>query len=87
MRGTTVAVGSLTSCVSSVSGYEGVFDLSGNVQEWEDSCSTQSGECYARGGSWASLDEYCAYDVECRNNRRYSRDSTSQYRGFRCCSL
>ncbi len=35
----TVAVGSLASCVTSEVGYAGVYDLSGNVWEWEDSCS------------------------------------------------
>ena len=31
-----VPVGSLSGCASSAAGYAGVFDLTGNVAEWED---------------------------------------------------
>jgi hypothetical protein len=37
VAGTTVETGSLSTCQPSVSGYAGVYDLSGNVWEWEDS--------------------------------------------------
>jgi len=40
-------------------GYDGVFDLSGNVSEWEDSCTDTKGlgdQCVYRGGSWVDAD-------------------------------
>jgi sulfatase modifying factor 1 len=49
-----VAVGTMTQCQSTISGYTGVYDLSGNVWEWEDSCNDttgQSDQCRLRGGS------------------------------------
>ena len=52
--GNTTTVGSLPNCVTSAPGYAGVYDLSGNVIEWEDSCDETAGEdanCRLRGGS------------------------------------
>ena len=37
--GLTLMGGSLEGCASTESGYQGVYDMSGNVDEWEDSCS------------------------------------------------
>jgi sulfatase modifying factor 1 len=42
-----------------VGGYTGLFDMSGNVHEWEDSCSANTGasdDCLIRGGSIDNLD-------------------------------
>jgi sulfatase modifying factor 1 len=49
----TMAVGTCPDCTSTDSGYTGVYDLSGNVWEWEDSCNGASDEqdsCRVRGG-------------------------------------
>lgn len=49
-------VASLPACTG---GYAGLFDLSGNVAEWEDSCSGNAGandNCLIRGGSIDDLD-------------------------------
>ena len=50
----TVAVGSLANCLTSTSGYAGVYDLSGNVWEWEDRCkgTGQSASCGVNGGAY-----------------------------------
>jgi len=61
---TTTVVASLTGCQAPVP-YSGVYDLSGNVSEWEDSCDTtrQSGNCLIRGGAFNYSGSYltCGY--------------------------
>ena len=73
-------VGSLSTCQS----YPGLYDMSGNVSEWEDSCS--GNECHARGGSFRGADGTwltlgCSSDYSGRP-RDYKYDNI----GFRCCS-
>lgn len=82
--GTTTAAGSLSTCQSSTSGFEGVFDLVGNVFEWEDSCGGNSGSsdpCFPHGGAfdWSGG---CGYFADI-----FARDSRSEYVGFRCCAF
>lgn len=54
--GTTTPVGSNPGCVSAEASFAGVFDLSGNVNEWEDYYSKVGGttQFRMRGGSYAS---------------------------------
>jgi formylglycine-generating enzyme len=84
---TKVAVATLAGCQASVSGYVGVYDLSGNAAEWEDSCngSTDSGDaCRARGGS---VDDG-AIDLRCDfGDYGFPRAASWSAIGFRCCSL
>ncbi len=84
----TVAVGSLSNCQSTVAGYGNVFDMSGNVQEWEDSCDETSAStpdgvyCRTRGGSYFS-----AYNsLTCKVDSYAYRAYTTVDIGFRCCS-
>jgi hypothetical protein len=79
---TTVAVGSMTSCQSPVSGYEGVYDLSGNVYEWEDSCDGPGG-CLVRGGSFAYGS---SYELSCGSRNLAGRQYVYDLLGLRCCS-
>ena len=80
----TVAVGTLSNCVTSAPGYAGVYDLNGNVDEWEDSCNElgKLGWCCSSGGAFVnglgSLVCGCNYLIA-----RYQANSVS---GFRCCS-
>ena len=81
----TLPVGSESTCQSSATGYQGVFDLSGNAAEWEDSCSSESGvaaRCLARGGSLSSTNS----NMRCDTITSYSRDLADLNIGFRCCS-
>jgi len=83
--GTTVPVGSMTTCQSSVPGYEGVYDLSGNVMEWEDSCDGvgQSALCRVRDASFGfGVRGYLRCDFGDYANRNFLRNDL----GFRCCS-
>jgi sulfatase modifying factor 1 len=85
-EGTTVAVASVQSCQAPTgSGYEGVFDLSGNVVEWQDSCDDMNGECWARGGSfWGGIpDSY----LKCSGGTwSMGPGHADAFTGFRCCS-
>jgi formylglycine-generating enzyme len=80
----TTAVGSLPGCQSSVAGYEGVYDLSGSVWEWEDSCSAPTEsitDCRIRGGSFGNP----ASDLHCDGHKWY-RAGVDFGLGFRCCA-
>jgi formylglycine-generating enzyme len=82
--GTPIGVGARVGCVG---GYEGLHDMLGNVEEWEDACDVSAtpkdAGCEMRG--------YAFYDratvAECRRaDRRPHRDYQSNSLGFRCCS-
>jgi len=83
---TTSEVGMLEACASSVTGYSGVYDLSGNVWEWEDSCDGYVGSndyCRVRGGSFNYFENAlkCYYGIIVGG-----RDWQGYVFGFRCCS-
>jgi formylglycine-generating enzyme required for sulfatase activity len=82
----TVPVGSLPNCQApSGSPYRGVFDLSGNVKEWEDHCDGlgQEANCRIRGGSSTNI----RWDMTCPFGGNLSRNAPSFDTGFRCCSM
>jgi formylglycine-generating enzyme required for sulfatase activity len=81
----TVAVGTLLTCQSSVTGYSGVYDLSGNVFEWEDSCNEagQSAYCRLRGGSFYF---YAGSYLGCGYAGYNRRGDVSDLVGLRCCA-
>lgn len=77
-----VEVETLSNCVTRTGGYAGVFDLTGNAAEWEDSCwnSGALDLCGVRGGSF-----YIAAGSECGVQSSTQRMVTSEQIGFRCC--
>jgi formylglycine-generating enzyme required for sulfatase activity len=82
----TVPVGSTATCKG---GYAGLFDLSGNLGEWEDSCSHSAvgpwgDACRPRGGGDNDTDPdlACGFDYQYGDVVRGSRYSNL---GFRCC--
>lgn len=80
--GHTVDVGSLPGCQSSVPGYEGVFDLSGNLWEWEDSCFLKNGNddnCRIRGGSFTLTQLACDFSNYQQRDLNYANIT------IRCC--
>jgi hypothetical protein len=82
------ALPSLASCGG---GYPGLFDMSGNMFEWEDSCgqpdggTTLTGQmdyCHTRGGAYTES----AATLQCDDGTAYTRESQAPNVGFRCCS-
>jgi formylglycine-generating enzyme required for sulfatase activity len=66
-------------------GYPGLFDMVGNVEEWEDACTGTTGSndtCRSRGLSYiyGSPDQGCALDDA------DTRSATFPDLGIRCCS-
>ena len=74
----SLPVASLETCQSPLPGYRGVYDLIGNVWEWEDSC--QDDNCRVRGGSHSRTASTC------HQPKWYPPDTLNSHLGFRCCS-
>jgi len=84
-----------TDCVG---GYDALYDMSGNVSEWEDSClgiSGASDQCLDRGGSYLDANKSVAGmpSLQCNSNvhgtakmATNARSTRSAEIGFRCCS-
>jgi sulfatase modifying factor 1 len=75
--------GSLLTCEG---GYPGIFDISGNTGEWEDSCDVSGSdpaqhECGARGGDLGESPVHMA----CTFREPHDRAAREDFVGFRCC--
>ena len=79
--GAVVAVGSALGC----RGAAPIFDLSGNVWEWENSCDGDVGNvdnCRLRGGAFDSAQA----DLACGADLLRPRETNLPDVGFRCCA-
>jgi formylglycine-generating enzyme len=92
-NGSTVPAASFAACTSPVAGYAGIYDMSGNVWEWEDSCDGAAGQtdnCHIRGGAWvncfgAGVCDYPYNQDACYYSPGLTRQWADAYTGFRCC--
>jgi sulfatase modifying factor 1 len=80
-------VGALTvkSASGCVGGYGGLWDMSGGLAEWVDSCNGEKGTadaCHIRGGSFSGS----SAELRCDWQSGAPRDTSSNYIGFRCCA-
>lgn len=81
-----VPVRSLTACNGTSPELNALYDMSGNVAEWEDSCQATTGEgdsCRVRGGSFRDKATVSSCGVSTTRNRSDRQD----WVGFRCCRL
>lgn len=77
-----VPVATMPGCVG---GYPGIFDMSGNVSEWESSCTdaaADAAECNVRGGSTSELSAQLA----CGQVNFAGRAVAAFNLGIRCCA-
>ncbi len=83
-NGRVLPVASLDGCHAPAGGYAGVYDMSGNAAEWEDSCepSGASYSCRVRGGSFLSY----STDTRCDAGMGSTVNARSRDTGFRCCT-
>jgi formylglycine-generating enzyme required for sulfatase activity len=77
----TAAVGSFPKCEG---GYPGIFDMAGNVYEWEDSCDGDAGDagCSLRSGSCKTSGATMRCEFVVVDPRSMSTGDI----GIRCCS-
>lgn len=73
----------LTTCEG---GYPGLFDMSGNAWEWEDSCDADGADpaktsCSIRGGDFSEGPS----TMGCASSVSQDRIGPGRF-GFRCCS-
>jgi len=64
--------------------FPGVFDMGGNVWEFENSCDTTNGYCRLRGGSFGQVND--GNPLRCDVAPSVDRDHVEANVGFRCCA-
>lgn len=78
-QGRSLNTGSMTQCHGT--GFATpIFDMSGNVWEWTDSC-IGSGQCFQAGGGYSDINDY----LQCDHSLAAPALDGNPFTGFRCC--
>lgn len=85
-KGNPTNAGQLTTCVGSVTG---LFDMSGNVHEWEAACIP--GDAGGSAGDWCRIRGGSMFDTDagllrCAAENQATRSFMAANVGFRCCA-
>jgi len=83
------AIAPVASFASCVGGYAGLFDMAGNVEEWQDSCDGVTGpddNCRNQAGTFQYLTGDPQGSTRCDFIDSDSRNSQLPDVGIRCCS-
>ncbi|WP_394848194.1 formylglycine-generating enzyme family protein [Pendulispora brunnea] len=72
-------------CHSPDTPFSSLYDMTGNVLEWENSCASSAtdSKCLTRGGWFRSPE---AASLACDKNGERARDAGNEGVGIRCCS-
>jgi formylglycine-generating enzyme required for sulfatase activity len=83
-KGSGIPLAGVDACHTCGGGIVGLFCMSGNVAEWEDSCdgAAPSASCHLRGGALDSSPK----ELRCDAPAAAPRSATSETIGFRCCA-
>lgn len=82
-------VASFPRCQSTLAAYAGIYDLSGNLEEWEDACdgTGPTAHCRIRGGLFMEPNtSYTAQNLRCDHAGSTLRNAVYSFMGFRCCA-
>ena len=80
-----VPVRQASGCHGEALPFSAIYDMSGNVNEWEDSCQQSVGEddiCRLRGGAFGATSN----NLRCDNSGSINRSNRGPSIGFRCCA-
>jgi sulfatase modifying factor 1 len=82
---TPAVVKSKATCVGAFAPFDQIYDMSGNVAEWTDSCGIVSGETYCRlrGGNYTNT---AIYDTACDADFGFPFTAEAGTVGIRCCA-
>jgi len=77
-------VGTATGCKGPTAPYSGVFDMTGNLREWEDACNSEGSStenlCRTRGGAFNET------NLSCNTGTLFRRADRPINVGIRCCA-
>jgi hypothetical protein len=84
-------VGQFVNCHGTSSPYDQIFDMAGNIEEWEDNCVTTGATptpedlCTLRGGEYLIVLDW-EHTTECGFlGERQPRRANHEVAGIRCC--
>jgi formylglycine-generating enzyme len=90
--GDIVAARSMAACHAPTAPFSSIYDMSGNADEWEDTCIVLPGngsqdKCRTRGGAYPDSQIFLRCDADwLQQSSAYTRSDKRLTVGFRCCA-